>query len=124
MKGHTAHKHRETGGVNEAKADLDTRPERRDNATKIENEAEERKHGGRTRRRHGGEVHHSRCKCEKCMGGETKERKEGGKVEGEHERPRADRKPRKSGGAAEMHVFSSAHKGSPPPGRKMDMEES
>jgi hypothetical protein len=112
-------KHRETGGTNEAKEDLDSKPERRDNATKIENEASERKAGGRTARKHGGEVHKSGCKCEKCMGGKVEAKKEGGKVEGEHESSRADRKPRKSGGSATSNPFSSAHAGSPPAGHKV-----
>lgn len=113
---------RETGGANEAKEDLDSKPTMRVNAKKIEAEANERKAGGRTARKHGGEVHKSGCKCEKCMGGKVEAKKEGGKVEGEHEKSRADRKPRKSGGSATSNPFSSAHAGSPAPGRKMQME--
>lgn len=121
MKGRTK---RETGGANEAKMDLDDKPEMRVNADKIKSEAEERKSGGRTARKHGGEVHRSGCKCEKCGGGEVKARKEGGKVDGEHEKMRADRKPRKSGGAANAtaNPYSSARRGDPAPGRKMQME--
>lgn len=113
---------RETGGANEAKEDLDSKPEMRVNAPKIKAEAEERKSGGRTARKHGGEVHKSGCKCEKCMGGKVEARKEGGKVEGDHEKMRADRKPRKSGGSATSNPFSSARSGSPPAGRKVMTE--
>lgn len=49
--------HRATGGVNEAEMDLDTYPEERTNARNIDHEAEERRHGGRTKRKHGGHVH-------------------------------------------------------------------
>ena len=127
MKGHKEHhhrKHREAGGVNDAEKDLDTKPANRSGPDKkINDEAEERKHGGRTHRKHGGEVHHKDCKCHKCMGGEAKkERKEGGKVEGEHEKHRADRKPRKSGGSANAteHPFSSAREGTAAEGRKIE----
>lgn len=138
MKGHMKEherKHRNTGGVNEAEMDLKDKPEARTNAKKIDDEAEERKHGGhvkmRMKRKHGGEVHHSSCKCEKCMGGEAKkaggevhEKKHVGSVEGEHEKHRADRKPRKAGGSANAteHPFSSARHGEAPKGHKMDME--
>ncbi len=114
-------KHRETGGTNEAKADLDDKPEMRVNAPKIKAEAEERKAGGRTARKHGGEVHKSGCKCEKCVGGKVG-RKDGGHVDGESSAARADRKPRKSGGSATSNPFSSARSGSPPPGRKVMTE--
>lgn len=97
-------KHRETGGANEAKADLDDKPEMRVNAGKIKAEAEERKAGGRAKRKSGGMA------------------KDCGKVEGEHEKARADRKPRKSGGSATSNPFSSARSGTPAPGRKMQME--
>lgn len=109
-------KSKSTGGVNEAAEDLAMKPEARDNAKKIEAEATERKHGGRMKRKHGGEVHHSRCKCEKCSGGAV-ERKEGGKVEGES-KMHAGRKPRKSGGRANAtdNPFSSARAGTNPPG--------
>jgi hypothetical protein len=134
MKGrHEHHKHRETGGVNEAEEDRETRPERYDNAPKIEGAAEERKHGGKTERRkraHGGEVHHSSCKCHKCMGGaarkrggEAMEHKKVVEVHGEHERHHAGRKPRKDGGrtGADEHPFSSAHKGEQPAAHKAEI---
>ena len=43
-------KHREAGGVNEAEEDEKTKPEARTNAKKIDEEAEEKKHGGRAKR--------------------------------------------------------------------------
>lgn len=142
MKGHTKEhherKHRETGGVNEAEMDLREKPEARTNAKKIDGEAEERKKGGRVRRKHGGEVHHSSCKCEKCMGGKVEKRARGGHVhhekmehmkhakhvghvEGEHAKHHAGRKPRKSGGSATSNPFSSARHGEAPKGHKVEM---
>jgi hypothetical protein len=61
-------------------------------------EAEEKKRGGRTKRKHGGHVHHM------------------GKVHGEHAKHRADRPKRKHGGKAgsNMNPLSSAHKGMEP----------
>lgn len=148
MKGHTKEhhrKHRETGGVNEAEMDLNTKPEARTNAKNIDAEAEERKHGGaaekkRMRRKHGGEVHHSRCRCEKCMGGRAAHANGGhvhhekmeklahakhvGKVHGEHATHHAGRKPRKAGGraGADQQPFSSARHGEDPKGHKTEME--
>lgn len=124
MKGHK--KHRGTGGANEAADDLKDKPEARTDAKKIDSEAEERKAGGRTARKHGGEVHRSGCKCEKCMGGEAKKRRHGGeamKVEGEHAKHHAGHKPRKSGGRAtsDANPFTSARAGKPAPGRKVEM---
>ncbi len=107
MKGRTK---KETGGYNAPEEDVKDAPERRNNAKKIFAEAEERKNGGKTE-------HGKECKCRKCRGGMA--RKEGGKVEGECEAPRADRKPRKSGGSATSNPFSSARAGTPAPGRKV-----
>lgn len=91
-------KSRSTGGVNEAAEDLRTRPERRNNADKIFSEAEERKSGGRTKR------------------------KSGGLVPGEKGMCNAGRKPRKSGGrTSDANPFTSAAKGSAPKGHKVDM---
>ena len=102
MKGHKGHarKHRNTGGVNEAEMDLKDNPEPRDNAKKIDAEAEERKHGGRTKKKHVGKVH------------------------GEHAAHHAGRKPRKSGGraSAESNPFSHARHGTVPKGRGIEME--
>lgn len=63
-----------------------------------EEEAEERKRGGRAKRNHGGMVKHI------------------GKVHGHKPSVNAGRKPRKSGGRAGSNFspLSSAHKGSPP----------
>jgi hypothetical protein len=124
MKGHKEHHHRSTGGVNQAEEDLNDKPEARTNAKKIDAEAEERRHGGgvkRMKRKHGGEVHHSRCKCEKCTGGAV-ERKEGGKVEGEHAKHHAGRMPRKSGGRtySTENPFSSARPGAHPKGHQVE----
>ena|ERR1700753_118367 len=134
---HEHHKRRAEGGfahgVDEAEKDREEKTPMRVNAPKIEHEADEggeRKHGGhvgRRKRKHGGEVHHSRCKCEKCMGGAA--RKHGGHVmehkktvemHGEHERHHAGRKPRKEGGRAGSNEmpFSSAHKGEQPEAHK------
>lgn len=108
---------------------------------------EKRAHGGKTE----GKKHHKDCKCHKCMGGRA-ERRRGGhagkagfgpeneavkehfargghakkheehKVEGEHEKHRGDRHPRKSGGrtGADSHPFSSARAGKPAPGRTVE----
>lgn len=91
-------KHRATGGVNEAAEDLKTKPEARTNAAKIDAEAEERKHGGRT--------------------------KHVGKVHGKHAKHHAGRAPRKSGGRAgsDSSPFTSARHGTPARGRKLEME--
>ena len=101
MKGHkgSMRKTRNTGGVNEAEMDLKTKPESRTNAKKIDAEAEERKHGGRTK-------------------------KNVGMVHGDKAGSHAGRKPRKSGGraSAESNPFSSARKGTPPKGRGIEME--
>ena len=103
MKGHKEYHHRKgrsTGGVNEAAEDLKDKPEARTNAANIDREAEERKRGGRAKR------------------------KDGGKAEGEMMKMRADRKPRKSGGrtGADKNPFSSARHGSEPKGHKTDGE--
>ena len=65
-------------------------------------EAEEKKRGGRAKRKHGGHVHHM------------------GKVHGEHAKHRADRPKRKSGGraGADRNPLSSAHAGKEPAGHK------
>jgi hypothetical protein len=112
---HKDRNHRATGGVNEAREDLDDKPERRVNS-KINSEAEERKRGGAT--------HGPDCPC--CKGGMPKRRRRGGKtvgmVHGEMTRHHAGRKPRKSGGSADSMPFSSARKGDAPKGRTLDME--
>jgi len=110
MKGHKSNhhrKHRETGGVNEAEEDLKTKPEAYTDAKKIDSEAEEmeeRKSGGRAKRKHGGKMV--------------------GMVEGKHAKHHAGHKPRKAGGRAtsDMNPFTSARKGTPAKGRKLEME--
>lgn len=79
MKGHMGRKHRETGGANEAKEDEDTKPMKYTADSNVERESEERKRGGRAKRRRGGKT-------------------EVGKVEGHHAMRHAGRKPRASGG--------------------------
>lgn len=129
---HHHRKARSTGGVLDAEEDVKTRPEARTNAKKIDEEAEERKRGGRAHggKRHGAELHHKSCGCHKCMGGRA-ERKHGGRMEekkhvevhGEHGHHRADRKPRKSGGrtGADAMPFSSARHGSQPADHKTEV---
>ncbi len=97
-------KHRGTGGTNEAEEDEKTKPEARTNASKIDAEAEERKHGGRTKRKHGGKTEM--------------------KVHGEKAMHHAGRKPRKSGGrtGSDSSPFTSARHGKNPPGRNEMME--
>jgi|APCry1669192062_1035393.scaffolds.fasta_scaffold24581_2 hypothetical protein len=104
MKGRTSKKAESPmSGVDDAAKDLSMKNERRNNADKIFGEAEARKRGGRTK-------HH--------MGHKAHEKKEGGKVHGEHKH-HAGRMPRKSGGrtGSNMNPLSSAHAGSPAPGR-------
>lgn len=91
-------KNRATGGVNDAAKDLADKPERRNNADRIFSEAEERKSGGRTKRKHGG------------------------MAEGAMAKMHAGRKARKSGGSCEASPFSSARHGTAPKGRKLEME--
>jgi hypothetical protein len=97
-------KHRETGGVNDAKKDVDENPAERTPTAKPEKEAEEKKHGGRAKRRHGGKAEM--------------------KVHGEKGMHHAGRKPRKAGGkvGADSHPFSSAKGGSQPSGRSVMSE--
>lgn len=98
-----------------------------------EHEAQERKHGGRTRRKHGGKVHglnmmHKEHHHEHPMAEHRAKRKRGGHVmhhpehamHGEHAKHRADRKARKAGGGvgANMHPLSTAHAGQEPKGHK------
>lgn len=91
-------KHRATGGVNEAAEDLGKKNQRYTYESKVNDEAEERKHGGRTGKKHAGKVH-----------GDMKHH--------------AGRKPRKSGGRAssDSNPFTSARHGTPPKGRKLEM---
>ena len=113
---------RATGGTNDAAEDLKTKNQRYTYESKVNNEAEERKRGGRTERKDGGRMHGEHCHCEKCE--RRHARKEGGKVHGENAMHHAGRKPRKSGGrtGSDSSPFTSARHGTPPPGRKLDME--
>lgn len=99
-----------TGGVNLAADDLAKKNMKYTADSNVNREAEERKAGGRIKRRHGGEVHRSGCKCAKC---------EGGSVDGDKGAARADRKPRKAGGST-GNPFSSARAGTNPPGHKAE----
>jgi hypothetical protein len=93
---------RGTGGVNEAEDDVKDKPESRTNAKEIDSEAEERKSGGRAKRKHGGKLV--------------------GKVEGEKSHMHAGRKPRKAGGrtsGSDGNPFTSARKGKDAPGRDL-----
>jgi len=130
MKAHTR-KHHAKGGEAEKGDIYKDAPvtdvyEGKDSPT--EHEAEERKHGGRTKRKHGGHVAHHNAKHKEHHHEHPKaehraKRKRGGHVHaehavhGEHAKHRADRKARKSGGevGANMHPFSTAHKGMEPP---------
>jgi hypothetical protein len=126
MKGHKAHHHAKGGKVNPMKGDDDAamdirdKPNRRNNAPKVFEEAEAmqaKKHGGRTKRKHGGHVHHEHGK-------HLAHAKHVGPVHGEHHTAHAGRKPRKSGGRAgsEANPFTSALHGTPPKGRKVEKE--
>lgn len=88
-------KSRATGGKAEFEEDLKSKPNRRDNAPKIENAAEERKRGGKVK-------------------------KDCGDVEGGKSMPNFGRKPRKSGGrtGSDKSPFSSARHGTMPSGHK------
>ena len=97
-----------------------------------EHEAQERKHGGRAKRKHGGHVAHHNMKHKEHHHEHPKaehraKRKRGGHVHhpehemhGEHSKQRADRKARKAGGqvGANMHPLSNAAKGMEPKGHK------
>lgn len=88
-------KHRASGGVNEAAQDASKKNLRYTYQSNVQDEAEERKRGGRAK-------------------------KHAGKVEGKAA-PHAGRKARKSGGRAgcEKSPFTSAHSGTPPKGRNV-----
>lgn len=105
MKGRTGRKDGgSTGGDDDAEMDLKDKPtDHTANDKGSGKEAEEMKKGGRAKRKHGG----------KTMVG---------KVEGEHAKMHAGRKPRKSGGS-NFSPLSSAHSGKAAPGRK-EMSES
>jgi hypothetical protein len=110
-------KHKNTGGENEAEADVKTKPENRSNTGEKEegvaNEAEEMKKGGRAKKRH-----------KKAHGGGFGPEKHGTdepKVMGDKPLNHAGRKPRKAGGRASSNAnpFTSARMGKDAPGRKL-----
>jgi hypothetical protein len=95
-------KHRESGGVNEAKEDLKDKPTDRNAPNNVAKEAEEMKKGGRAKKARGGKMEH--------------------KVDGEKAKHHAGRKPRKSGGRAssDANPFTSARSGTMPKGHKTE----
>lgn len=93
-------KHRATGGVNEASEDLGKKNMRYTYQSKVNDEAEERKRGGKVGKKNAGAVHGAAAKH-----AGRKARKSGGRA---------------SGGSCEKSPFTSARHGTPPKGRKMD----
>lgn len=95
--------------------DLKTKPEARTNAKKIDEEAEEKKHGGRAKRhkrKHGGKVkHHEKME-------ELAHAHHVGKVKGSMAKAHKGRAARASGGKAgsNFNPLSSAHSGMAPKG--------
>lgn len=85
-----------SSGTKEYEQDLSKKNMRYTADSNVNSEAEERKRGGRAKRRSGGKVHGESASCH------------------------AGRKPRKSGGRAgsNFNPLSSAHKGSAPRGHK------
>jgi hypothetical protein len=120
-------KHTEDHGVNDAAEDMKTKPMRY-NQSRVENEAEEHKHGGRTKKhrkahKHGGHVHHEMHEEDKHGGG-TKHRAHAGKhhemhAHGGHVKHHAGRKPRKSGGRLAGNEWSMAQTSTPAKGRNV-----
>lgn len=93
-------KHRASGGVNEAAEDLKHKNQRYTYQSHVNDEAEKRKSGGRTKHR---AAH-----------------KAGGHVHGEHAKHHAGRKPRKSGGRLlGGSDWAKAQKSTPPAGRNV-----
>jgi hypothetical protein len=128
MKGHKANHHerhhRKMGGhaqetpefgKREYEEDLDGKTPSRVSAEVIDKAAEERKHGGRAKRKRGGHVHHEHGK-------HLGHAKHVGHVVGHEGHHHAGRKPRKAGGRAgggsNEHPLSSAHNGILPPHQK------
>jgi hypothetical protein len=97
-------KHREAGGTDDAKEDLESKTPDRSAPNNIAKEAEEKKRGGRAKKAHGGKMV--------------------GKVAGDKAMKHAGRKPRKSGGRAgsENSPLTSSHSGTNPPGRSVMSE--
>jgi hypothetical protein len=95
-------KHKNTGGENDAKEDLDGKVPDRSSPNNIQKEADEKKRGGRAKKAHGGEM----------------------KVEGKKGMHHAGRKPRKSGGrtGSDSRPLTSSHSGTQPKGREVMSE--
>lgn len=104
--------HRKSGGPvkgdDDAERDVKDNPEARDNARKVEGEAEakEAKKGGRMKRACGGMA----------------DKKEMGRADGGRAHHHAGRRHRASGGSCESNPFTSARKGTQPSGRKVQRE--
>lgn len=122
-------KHRETGGFNAASEDLKKKNMSYTYEDNVGKEAEERKYGGRTKRKSGGrlaegfgpEHEGTQHRAMRKAGGHVM--KHVGEVEGKKAKHHMGRKARKSGGSCDSgNPFSSARKGEAPMGRKMDME--
>lgn len=94
-------KHRATGGVNQAAEDLGRKNLRYTYQSNVNDEAEERKRGGKVAKKNG-------------------DKKHVGKMHGGMSKMHAGRKPRKSGGSCESSPFSSARRGTTPKGRTVD----
>jgi hypothetical protein len=103
-------------GKKEWEEDLDTKPERYTKSPKVEDAAEERKKGGRAKRKSGGHVHHEDMS-------KMKHAKHIGNVRGEEAKHHAGKMPRKSGGRANStdNPLSSAAKGKVPREHKEEM---
>ena len=129
MKGKKEHHEAEEDrlGLDEAEEDLKSKPERYDEG-RPENEAEERKSGGRTKRMHGGKTEEKRedKKEDEKKKRDHKRRKHGGKMVEMHgeKKEHKGRMPRKSGGRtySDSNPFTSAHKGTAATGRKLEKE--
>lgn len=92
-------KHRDTGGANLAADDLKTKNQKYTYESKVNDEAEERKRGGKVK-------------------------KEAGKIEGVLAKHHAGRKPRKNGGrtGSDSNPFTSARHGTQPSGHKTEAD--
>lgn len=99
------------------------KPERRNNAPKIEGAAEEKKKGGRAKRKHGGKAHISK---HHEHGEDMKHAKHLGSVHGEQKfhAGKAGRatggRAGKAGGGSNFSPLSSAHGGTPPRDHKTE----
>lgn len=127
-------KHRATGGVNEAKEDLEHKNEARTDAKEIDGEAEERKRGGKVKRKRGGMVasvkegfgpeHEGTVRSKRKRGGHVKGGKEAGMF-GEDAKQHAGRSARKNGGSlkgSDTSPFTSARHGKPATHRELEPE--